>query len=80
MKLTMTQKILAKKLGMPFEEAITALSSGTLTLVEVDTALSNDVTAPVAIDVFNKAEGQLCDADKVPFVLPLYSQQRYSIC
>ena len=76
MKLTMTQKILAKKLGMPFEEAITALSSGTLTLVEVDTALSNDVTAPVAIDVFNKAEGQLCDADKVTFVLDHFTPNR----
>ena len=41
MKLTMTQQILAKKLGMTYEEAVTALSAGTLTLVEVDTALSN---------------------------------------
>ncbi|MDE7348258.1 MAG: 3-isopropylmalate dehydratase large subunit, partial [Clostridia bacterium] len=76
MKLTMTQKILAKKLGMPFEEAITALSAGTLTLVEVDTALSNDVTAPVAIDVFNKAGGQLYDADKVTFVLDHFTPNR----
>ncbi len=76
MKLTMTQKILAKKLGMPFEEAVTALSAGTLTLVEVDTALSNDVTAPVAIDVFNKAGGELYDADKVTFVLDHFTPNR----
>lgn len=76
MKLTMTQKILAKKLGMPFEEAVSALSAGTLTIVEVDTALSNDVTAPVAIDVFNKADGKLYDADKVTFVLDHFTPNR----
>ena len=72
----MTQKILAKKLGMPFEEAVKALCPGTLTLVEVDTALSNDVTAPVAIDVFNKANGKLYDADKVTFVLDHFTPNR----
>lgn len=76
MKLTMTQQILAKKLGMPLEKATTALSAGTLTLVEVDTALSNDVTAPVAIDVFNKANGKLHDADKVTFVLDHFTPNR----
>ena len=54
---------------MSFEDAVKAISPGTLTLVEVDTALSNDVTAPVAIDVFNKSGGKLYDANKVTFVL-----------
>lgn len=76
MKLTMTQQILAKKLGITFEEAISSLSAGTLTLVEVDTALSNDVTAPVAIDVFNKSGGKLYDADKVTFVLDHFTPNR----
>ena len=43
MKLTMTQQILAKKLGMTNEDAAVSLSAGALTLVDVDTALSNDV-------------------------------------
>lgn len=55
MKLTMTQQILAKKLGMTNEEAVVSLSAGALTLVDVDTALSNDVTAPVAIDEIGRA-------------------------
>lgn len=76
MKLTMTQKILAKKLGMSYEDAVDSLSAGTLTLVEVDTALSNDVTAPVAIDVFNKSGGKLYDADKVTFVLDHFTPNR----
>ncbi len=77
MKLTMTQKILAKKLNMSFEDAVKAISPGTLTLVEVDTALSNDVTAPVAIDVFNKSGGKLYDANKVTFVLDHFTPNRY---
>ena len=76
MILTMTQKILAKKLGMSYEDAVASLSAGTLTLVEVDTALSNDVTAPVAIDVFNKSGGKLYDADKVTFVLDHFTPNR----
>ena len=76
MKLTMTQKILAKKLGMSYEDAVASLSAGTLTRVEVDTALSKDVTAPVAIDVFNKSGGKLYDADKVTFVLDHFTPNR----
>ncbi len=76
MKLTMTQQILAKKLGMTNEDAAVSLSAGALTLVDVDTALSNDVTAPVAIDVFNKSGGKLYDADKVTFVLDHFTPNR----
>ncbi|MDE7329452.1 MAG: 3-isopropylmalate dehydratase large subunit [Clostridia bacterium] len=76
MKLTMTAQILAKKLGLSEDEACEKLSAGTLTLVEVDTAMSNDVTAPVAIDVFNKSGGKLYDADKVAFVLDHFTPNR----
>ena len=76
MKLTMTQQILANKLNMSHDKAVKELCPGTLTLVEVDTALSNDVTAPVAIDVFNKSGGKLYDADKVTFVLDHFTPNR----
>lgn len=76
MQITMTQQVLAKKLGMTSAEAATALAPGVLTLVEVDTALSNDVTAPVSIDVFNKSGCQLCDAKKVTFVLDHFTPNR----
>lgn len=74
MKATLTQQILAKKLGiLPTDPS---LKPGNLILVEVDTALSNDVTAPVAIDVFNKSGCGLCDANKVTFVLDHFTPNR----
>ncbi len=76
MKLTMTQQILAKKLNMSQQDAIHNLKPGALTLVEVDVALSNDVTAPVAIDVFNKSGCELCDANKVTFVMDHFTPNR----
>ena len=74
MKATMTQQILAKKLGIAATDA--SLKPGNLVLVEADTALSNDVTAPVAIDVFNKSGCALCDAKKVTFVLDHFTPNR----
>ncbi len=74
MKATMTQQILAKKLGIKATDP--ALKAGNLVLVETDTALSNDVTAPVAIDVFNKSGCALCDAKKVAFVLDHFTPNR----
>ena len=76
MKLTMTQQILARKLNMSIEEAEKSLKAGTLVLVNVDTALSNDVTAPVAIDVFKKSGCELCDANKITFVLDHFTPNR----
>lgn len=72
----MTQQILAKKLGMSVEQAITSLASGVLTLVEVDVALSNDVTAPVAIDVLEKSGCGLCNSDKIAFVMDHFTPNR----
>lgn len=74
MKATMTQQILAKKLGIKATDP--TLKSGNLVLVEADTALSNDVTAPVAIDVFNKSGCALCDSKKVTFVLDHFTPNR----
>lgn len=76
MKLTMTQQILAKKLGMSNDEAEKSLTPGSLTLVDVDVALSNDVTAPVAIDAFEKSGCSLCDKNKITFVLDHFTPNR----
>lgn len=76
MKLTMTQQVLAKKLGLNEQQAIKSLSIGSLQIVEVDTALANDVTAPVAIDEFNKSGQGLFDANKITFVMDHFTPNR----
>ena len=76
MKLTMTGQILARKLGLDETQAVSQLQSGSLTLVQVDTALSNDVTAPVAIDVFNKSGCSLCNPVCVTFVMDHFTPNR----
>ena len=43
-KMTMTQKILASKLGEDVQ-----LTAGELILVDLDMVLGNDITSPVAI-------------------------------
>lgn len=76
MKLTMTQQILARKLGMDEQQAMRELRPGMLRMVDVDVALSNDVTAPVAIDVFRKSGCELCDKNKIAFVLDHFTPNR----
>ena len=76
MKLTMTQQILARKLGLDEQQAVEQLRPGTLMVVDVDVALSNDVTAPVAIDVFRKSGCKLCDRNKLAFVLDHFTPNR----
>ena len=76
MKLTFTQQILAAKKGMSAEEAEKKLAAGNLILVDVDTAMSNDVTAPVAIDVFEGSGCALCNKDNVTFVLDHFTPNR----
>ena len=44
----MTQKILAKKAGLP------SVTPGQLIMAQVDLVLGNDITAPVAIAEFEK--------------------------
>ena len=64
MGMTMTQKILAAHCG---EKSVAA---GQIIMAELDLVLGNDITAPVAINEFNKAG---CDCvfnkDKVVFVM-----------
>lgn len=76
MKLTFTQQILARKKGLQAAEAVSALRPGNLILTDVDTALSNDVTAPVAISVFEQSGCGLCNKDNVTFVLDHFTPNR----
>ncbi|MDE5617997.1 MAG: 3-isopropylmalate dehydratase large subunit [Clostridia bacterium] len=76
MKLTYTQQILAAKKGLKGLEAENALKAGNLILVDVDTAMSNDVTAPVAIDVFEGSGCKLCNRDNVTFVMDHFTPNR----
>ena len=76
MRLTFTQQILAAKKGLSAEEAEKKLAPGNLILVDVDTAMSNDVTAPVAIDVFEGSGCPLCNKDNVTFVLDHFTPNR----
>lgn len=64
MGMTMTQKILAKHAGLSKVEA------GQLVEGKLDLVLGNDITAPVAITEFEKAElTQVFDRDKIAIVL-----------
>ena len=76
MKLTFTQQILAAKKGLSEKEALSKLAPGNLILVDVDTAMSNDVTAPVAIDVFEGSGCGLCNKDNITFVLDHFTPNR----
>ena len=76
MKLTYTQQILAAKKGLKGLEAENALKAGNLILVDVDTAMSTDVTAPVAIDVFEGSGCKLCNRDNVTFVMDHFTPNR----
>jgi len=63
MGMTMTQKILAHKSG---EESVVA---GQLIMVDTDLVLGNDITAPVAIDEFNKIGAKsVFDKDKIALI------------
>jgi len=64
MGMTMTQKILAKHAGVP------AVKVGELVEARLDLVLGNDITAPVAITEFEKAElTRVFDKDKIAIVL-----------
>lgn len=63
MAMTMTQKILAKGAGQ------SELKPGQLIMSKLDLVLGNDITAPVAIEEFNKLEADgVFDRDKVALV------------
>jgi 3-isopropylmalate/(R)-2-methylmalate dehydratase large subunit len=60
---TMTQKILAVKAGK------SSVKAGELVLIDIDLAMANDVTGPVAVNVFNQGNFEIKDPNKVCFVL-----------
>ena len=68
MGMTMTQKILAKSAGLPSVEA------GQLIEGKLDLVQGNDITAPVAIEEFEKAGfTQVFDKEKISFILDHYT-------
>ncbi len=68
MGMTMTQKILAAHAGLP------AVKAGDLIEAKLDIVLGNDVTTPVAVDVFDKAGfTRIFDKDRIAIVLDHYT-------
>jgi len=64
MGMTMTQKILARSAGLEWVEA------GQLIESRLDLVLGNDITTPVAITEFHKAElSSVFDREKIAIVL-----------
>ena len=60
MGMTMTQKILAAHAGLE------SVKAGDLIEAKLDLVLGNDVTTPVAVDVFDKAGfTKIFDKDKI---------------
>lgn len=68
MGMTMTQKILAAHAGLD------TVKAGDLIEAKLDIVLGNDVTTPVAVDVFDKAGfTRVFDKDKIAIVLDHYT-------
>lgn len=68
MGMTMTQKILAAHAGLP------SVKAGDLIEAKLDIVLGNDVTTPVAINVFDEAGfDKVFDKDKIVIVLDHYT-------
>ena len=68
MGMTMTQKILAAHAGLE------SVRAGDLIEAKLDLVLGNDVTTPVAVDVFDKAGfTRVFDKDKIAIVLDHYT-------
>ncbi len=70
MRMTMTQKILAAHAGL---ESVTA---GQLIEAELDLALGNDITAPVAVKEMEKAGGHVKYKDKVALVMDHFTPNK----
>ena len=68
MGMTMTQKILAAHAGLP------EVHAGDLIEAKLDVVLGNDVTTPVAVDVFEKAGfNKVFDPEKIVIALDHYT-------
>lgn len=64
MGMTITEKIIARHAGLK------EVKPGDLVMAKVDIAMGNDISAPIAIDEFEKIEAkQVFDKEKVVFVL-----------
>ncbi len=71
MGLTITEKILAAHAGLD------KVIPGELIKVNVDLALANDITAPLAISAFNEAGGKrVFDKDKIALVLDHFTPNK----
>ena len=70
MGMTMTQKILAAHAGL------SCVTAGQLIEAELDLALGNDITAPVAIKELEKAGGHVKDKDKVALVMDHFTPNK----
>ena len=69
--MTLTQQILAQKAGK------VKVAGGDLISVPVDICLANDITAPVSIDVFEKAGFEdIYDKEKIVFVLDHFTPNK----
>ena len=70
MGMTMTQKILAFHAGLP------SVTAGQLIEAELDLALANDITAPVAINEVEKVGGCVKCRDKVALVMDHFTPNK----
>ncbi|NCA67066.1 MAG: 3-isopropylmalate dehydratase large subunit [Clostridia bacterium] len=71
MKMTMTQKILAAHSGKSF------IDKGELIMAELDLVLGNDITSPVAINEYRKAEcANIFDCGKIALVMDHFTPNK----
>lgn len=70
MSMTMTQKILAAHAGLP------AVKAGQLIEAQLDMALGNDITAPVAINEVEKVNGTVLCPQKVCLVMDHFAPNK----
>lgn len=70
MGMTMTQKILAAHAGLE------SVYAGQLISIKLDMVLANDITAPVAINEFNKTGREVFDKDKIALVMDHFTPNK----
>ena len=70
MGMTMTQKILAAHADLP------SVTAGQLIEADLDLALANDITAPVAIREMEKAGGHVKDREKIALVMDHFTPNK----
>ena len=70
MGMTMTQKILAAHAGLDY------VAEGQLIEAELDLALANDITAPVAVKELEKAGGHVKDRNRVALVMDHFTPNK----